>query len=53
MAASEKLIFTVKNDVTRTDPGNDVFKRDCCNGSNPLFNVLMAYASFDPEVNYC
>lgn len=39
--------------MQRTDPGNKVFERDIKKGLNPLFNVLLAYANFDPEVNYC
>jgi hypothetical protein len=47
------LIDSIKRDLGRTDPGNKVFLRDCSLGSNPLYNVLIAYANFDPYVNYC
>lgn len=46
----EKAIWM---DCTRTDPKNKLFQVDYTSGKNPLFNVLMAYANFDPEVNYC
>jgi hypothetical protein len=53
MSASNSLVQSIKVDLNRTDPGNAVFLRETTNGSNPLFNVLIAYANFDPEVNYC
>lgn len=53
MNASSDLINSIKIDLNRTDPGNVVFLKDFSHGSNPLYNVLIAYANFDPEVNYC
>ena len=50
MSASEGLIKAIKLDLNRTDPGNIIFQRE---QNNPLFNVLVAYANFDPECNYC
>lgn len=50
MSASDELIKSIKIDLSRTDPGNVIFLRE---KNNPLYNVLIAYANFDPEVNYC
>ena len=41
-------------DLERTDCHNPLLMKDnCVTGQNPLFNVLQAYAYFDPEVVYC
>jgi hypothetical protein len=53
MPTNVNVISGIKMDLDRTDPGNKVFMREIANGSNPLFNVLVAYANFDQHVNYC
>jgi hypothetical protein len=53
MKGSDQLIQSINVDLPRTDPGNKCFLKGISNNQNPLFNVLIAYANFDPEVNYC
>ena len=43
----------LKKDLERTDLSNMDFKNNYKTGSNPLYNVLNAYAHYDPEVGYC
>jgi hypothetical protein len=43
-------IFT---DLERTDLGNVAYKIDPKTGKNPLWNVLVAYGTYDREVEYC
>jgi len=40
-------------DLKRTVIDNEEFSRPIESGSNRLYNVLNAYANFDPEVGYC
>jgi len=40
-------------DVARSDPKNHDFAMETQHGHNPLYNVLNAYAHYDPEVGYC
>jgi hypothetical protein len=40
-------------DLKRTDLGNEAYMIPPKTGKNPLFNVLMAYGHYDPEVSYC
>lgn len=49
----QKVHHDVFVDLHRTDIGNMAYAQEHRNGKNPLFNVLMAYAHFDPEVSYC
>lgn len=35
------------------DTFTEEFKIDPKTGNNPLFNVLNAFANYDPEINYC
>lgn len=50
---TEKISFEIQKDLARTAIGNEQFKIAKETGKNPLFNVLNAYAHFDPEINYC
>jgi hypothetical protein len=47
------MVSDIKVELNRTDPRNPAFIRDFRKGNNPLFNVLIAYVHFDPEVKYC
>ena len=49
----EKVGYIIKLDLKRTAIGNEFFKLDPATGKNPLYNVLNAYAQYDPEINYC
>jgi hypothetical protein len=48
-----KLQHDITVDLHRTDPENKIYDPRYNSGNNPLFNVLSAYAHFDPEINYC
>ena len=39
--------------MKRTQEGNKEFAQDWREGKNPLFNILNAYGSYDPEIGYC
>ena len=39
-------------DLHRTDTKNKKFEIDYTTGNNSLYNVLYAYAHFDPELGY-
>ena len=43
----------IRKDLKRTQIGNESFAIDPDTGKNPLYNVLRAYGSFDPEIGYC
>lgn len=45
--------MTIAKDLSRTRPKETLYKRDYRSGANPLYNVLLAYAIFDPKVGYC
>lgn len=45
--------FKIKKDLFRTLPGNKEFLQPAASGENRLFNVLKAYAAYDPEIGYC
>ena len=47
---NERLI---RKDIQRTILGHAEFAVDPATGRNKLYNVLIAYANFDPEVGYC
>ena len=49
----EDLDHRIMKDLKRTAIGNLDFKVDVRSGENKLYNVLNAYAHYDPEVNYC
>lgn len=49
----DDLEYDLKKDVPRSDPFNEDFKLDVAEGKNALYNVLNAYAHFDPEIKYC
>ena len=49
----EEYTYNIKLDLKRTALGNEDFKIDPATGKNPLFNVLNAYAHYDPVINYC
>lgn len=40
-------------DIKRTILGHADFAIDPATGRNKLYNILIAYANFDPEVGYC
>lgn len=50
-----KVQKQISLDVARTFAmaGIEAFRRDCQARTNPLFNVLAAYAKHCPEVGYC
>ena len=53
---SKNVLNCIKIDVPRAEPGkkSEIFTRPMViGGSNPLFNILVAYANFDQEVGYC
>ncbi len=43
----------ISRDIERTDLRNAKFKIDYKTGGNALYNVLYAYAHFDPGIGYC
>lgn len=43
----------IERDLDRTFPGQDYFKEARGIGQESLFNVVKAYALFDPECGYC
>lgn len=42
----------IRKDVDRSLPQLGLWGEDLFAGNNKLYNVLMAYANFDPEVGY-
>mmetsp|Transcript_39641 Transcript_39641/g.60697 ORF Transcript_39641/g.60697 Transcript_39641/m.60697 type:complete len:212 (+) Transcript_39641:2519-3154(+) len=50
---TDSIEHLLKKDLERTDLSNKDFKINYKTGKNPLYNVLNAYAHFDPEVGYC
>jgi len=48
----ENIEYTISKDIMRTFPELDQHKEDISTGNNSLFNVLKAYAVFDPDVKY-
>lgn len=50
---NEDIEYKIKKDLPRTCIGNQDFKIDHKSGKNQLFNVLNAYAAYDPEIGYC
>ena len=49
----DDLEYNLRKDVPRSDPYNEDFKIDISTGKNSLYNLLNAYAHFDPEIQYC
>jgi hypothetical protein len=50
----DKIIHGISADIKRSgDRCTPEFKVDHLTGENPLFNVLKAYANYDPEIVYC
>ena len=47
------ILESLEKDVDRADLGNGDFSKCPNSGENSLYNVLNAYASFDPEIGYC
>lgn len=45
--------FTIGKDIMRTFPDIEKYKEDFKTGENKLFNVLLAYSAYDPDVKYC
>lgn len=45
-------VHFIENDLQRTQIGNPQFKIDYKSGDNLLFNILNAYAMYDPEIGY-
>jgi hypothetical protein len=45
--------YELKKDLHRSDPGNEDWKIKEPIENNSLFNVLNAYANYDPEIGYC
>jgi len=45
--------YKIVKDLNRTVLGKSEFKIDHKTGKNELFNVLNAYAMYDPEISYC
>lgn len=48
-----EIEITIEKDLTRTFPGVEEFKLPIESGENRLYNVLKAYANYDPQVSYC
>ena len=48
-----EIFESLEKDVNRADLGNNDFSKNINSGENSLYNVLNAYASFDPEIGYC
>jgi hypothetical protein len=42
----------IETDIKRADLSNTDFKIDPKSGDNALYNILKAYANFDPEIGY-
>ena len=42
----------IETDIKRADLSNSDFQIDQTSGDNALYNVLKAYANFDPEIGY-
>jgi len=42
----------IEKDIKRADLSNIDFQIDQTSGDNALYNVLKAYANFDPEIGY-
>ena len=54
--ANQTLFLSLQKDVGRCDPGNKEFNdkhNPCTSGNNPVFNLMNAYAHYDPEIEYC
>ena len=49
----DDLEYNLRKDVPRSDPFNEDFKIEISTGKNSLYNLLNAYAHFDPEIQYC
>ena len=47
------IAYAITKDLKRTCLGNEDFKLDHLQGQNPLYNVLNAYAHYDPSIGYC
>ena len=54
---TEHITYKIWKDLNRTDLDNHDFDPDQgidhLKGENALFNILTAYAHFDPEIEYC
>lgn len=50
---TDNTSFTIGKDIMRTFPDIDKYKEDIKTGENKLFNVLLAYSAYDPDVKYC
>lgn len=48
-----EIEYKIVKDLKRTVLGKHEFKIDHKTGHNSLFNVLNAYAMYDPEISYC
>lgn len=46
----EKFETSCQQDVVRADLGNQDWEIDIKSGKNALYNVLCAYAMYDPEI---
>jgi len=42
----------IERDLSRADLSNSDFEIETESGSNALYNVLKAYANYDPEIGY-
>lgn len=51
--ANSEVEMMIEKDLSRTFPEIEEFKLDVNSGKNRLYNVLKAYAHYDPEVGYC
>jgi hypothetical protein len=49
----DEIDYKIRKDLPRTSIGNVDFKIDPKTGKNLLYNVLNAYAAYDPEIGYC
>ena len=46
-------LTVINNDLDRTFPRHELFRKKQGDGQNQLYNVLYAYACHDQEVGYC
>jgi hypothetical protein len=50
---SEKFKTQIMKDVPRTMADRSQFRQTMESGTNPLYNVLLAYSKHNPDVGYC
>jgi hypothetical protein len=50
--SNKKIDLEIEQDLKRADLSNADFSNDWDTGENSLYNVLRAYANYDPEIGY-